>query len=148
MNKTILAATAVAGVFLLSACGEKTATKPAPMQGTEKAQSQKLAPGAGVITSIDLGEQKVTLDHGPIPEIGWSAMTMTFDARDVGLDAFKDGDSVGFMLRKQADGSYAVAMMCPSLGDAGRDMQSMKAMMESMEGMDMMKGMRCPEGTE
>lgn len=38
----------------------------------------KTGNGVGVITALDPKAAKVTIKHGPIPTVGWPAMTMTF----------------------------------------------------------------------
>jgi len=40
----------------------------------------KTGQGTGVITAIDQKAGKITIKHGPIPAVGWPAMTMTFQA--------------------------------------------------------------------
>jgi Cu(I)/Ag(I) efflux system periplasmic protein CusF len=42
------------------------------------ASTVKSGSGSGVVKSVDLKAHTVTLDHEPIPAIGWPAMTMTF----------------------------------------------------------------------
>jgi Cu/Ag efflux protein CusF len=38
--------------------------------------------GVGTVKKIDPAGGKVTIAHGPIPSLKWSAMTMTFVVRD------------------------------------------------------------------
>ena len=38
----------------------------------------KTGQGVGVVQAIDPAARTITLKHGPIPTIGWPAMTMTF----------------------------------------------------------------------
>jgi len=38
----------------------------------------KTGKGVGVVTALDPKAAKVTIKHGPIPAVGWPAMTMTF----------------------------------------------------------------------
>jgi len=33
------------------------------------------------VVSVDQAGGKVQLTHGPLPEVGWPGMTMTFDAK-------------------------------------------------------------------
>lgn len=40
----------------------------------------KTGTGAGVITAIDPKAGTLTIKHGPIPAVGWPAMTMMFKA--------------------------------------------------------------------
>lgn len=52
-------------------------------------------PVAAAIMKIDAKAGKVTLKHGPIDNLGMSAMTMAFPVKDrASLKNFKEGDSV------------------------------------------------------
>ena len=48
------------------------------------------------MTALDNAAGEITLDHGPIPELGWPAMTMAFKAAPGITDAAKVGDKVDF----------------------------------------------------
>ncbi|GGA58951.1 copper-binding protein [Sphingomonas psychrolutea] len=54
------------------------------------------AKGHGTVTAIDKAAGTITLDHGPIPEAKWPAMTMAFKAAPAITDAVKIGDKVDF----------------------------------------------------
>jgi len=56
------------------------------------------AKGHGTVTAIDKPAGTITLDHGPIPEAKWPAMTMAFKAAPAITDAAKVGDKVDFDL--------------------------------------------------
>jgi Cu/Ag efflux protein CusF len=56
------------------------------------------AKGHGTVTAIDKAAGTITLDHGPIPEAKWPAMTMAFKAAPAITDAVKTGDKVDFDL--------------------------------------------------
>lgn len=56
------------------------------------------AKGHGTVTAIDKTAGTITLDHGPIPEAKWPAMTMAFKAAPAITDATKVGDKVDFDL--------------------------------------------------
>lgn len=56
------------------------------------------AKGHGTVTAIDKTAGTITLDHGPIPEVKWPAMTMAFKAAPGITDATKVGDKVDFDL--------------------------------------------------
>ncbi|KAI3603839.1 hypothetical protein D8I24_2776 (plasmid) [Cupriavidus necator H850] len=59
------------------------------------ASPQAPRPVAAEIKKIDVQSGKVTLKHGPIENLGMSAMTMAFPVKDrASLKAFKEGDSV------------------------------------------------------
>jgi len=55
-----------------------------------------MAKGHGTVTAIDKAAGTITLDHGPIPEAKWPAMTMAFKAAPAITDAAKVGDKVDF----------------------------------------------------
>lgn len=96
----------------LGACGEKATTGntagiadngAGATSATDAAA--KAARGSGTITAIDLGEGSVTLDHGPIPEVNWPAMTMAFTADPGLLAGLKPGDKVSFELAVRDGGA-------------------------------------------
>nr|WP_242496134.1 copper-binding protein [Sphingobium cupriresistens] len=70
----------------------------------------KAARGRGTITAIDLGAGSVTLDHGPIPEVNWPAMTMAFTADPGLLAGLKPGDKVSFELAVGDGGATVTAI--------------------------------------
>jgi Cu(I)/Ag(I) efflux system protein CusF len=64
------------------------------------AEAAKTGQGTGVITAIDQKAGKVTIKHGPIPAIGWPAMTMTFQATPPTLlNGVHVGQSIAFGVR-------------------------------------------------
>lgn len=96
---------------LLSACGQKsggnatsadqpvTANASSPGMGNMAMPADtKMGKGTGTVTAIDKAAGKITLHHGPIPEVGWPAMTMAFKARPELLDSVAVGDKVTFDL--------------------------------------------------
>ncbi|MEO6092815.1 MAG: copper-binding protein [Novosphingobium sp.] len=101
---------------LTTACGEKAeapvaaetnqAAPAAAVNGdmgnmamTPTATAPIMAKGLGTVTAIDKAAGTITLDHGPIPEAKWPAMTMAFKAAPAITDAAKVGDTVDFDLR-------------------------------------------------
>ena len=103
---------AVAGLsIMLAGCGQEAedASAPAVADGSGAAASSseamgnmampaegKAAKGSGTVTALDAGAGKITLDHGPIVEAGWPAMTMAFDAEPAVLQGIAVGDKVDF----------------------------------------------------
>ena len=100
---------------LTAACGKKAETPvaaetnqaapAAAMSGdmgnmamAPSAPAQIMAKGHGTVTAIDKAAGTITLDHGPIPEAKWPAMTMAFKAAPAITDAAKVGDKVDFDL--------------------------------------------------
>ena len=57
-----------------------------------------IAKGTGLVTAVDAAAGRVTLDHEPMPEIGWPRMTMTFAADPALLKEIHEGDRVAFDL--------------------------------------------------
>ena len=95
-----------------------------------------MAPGFGVINSVDLKSNSVNITHDPIKKIGWGEMTMNFDVGTmVALDKFETGDNVHFMLKKDEGGAFDISMMMPIGGDPDA---FKKTMMSMMKGGDMM----------
>ncbi|MES1973374.1 MAG: copper-binding protein [Pseudomonadota bacterium] len=100
---------ALAAAALLSACGQKaetnaTATEQPAAANTTSAEmgnmampaDAKMGKGTGTVTAIDKAAGKITLNHGPIPEVGWPAMTMAFSAKPDLLEKVAVGDKVAF----------------------------------------------------
>ena len=124
-----LSVAALAAVAL-AACGKKetsTATSEAPAMSAAPASSaasamssmstMSAAPAAktgdstGVVKAVDASAGTVTLDHQPIPGVGWPAMTMTFKAasREL-LSGIKPGDKVAFSVRIEGDNNQVTAI--------------------------------------
>ncbi|MDP3748311.1 MAG: copper-binding protein [Phenylobacterium sp.] len=84
------------------------AAKSGDMSKMDMSADAKMATGTGTVTAVDPKAGTITLDHGPIPEANWPAMTMAFKATPPTLlDTVKVGDKVAFDL-KLADGSGEV----------------------------------------
>ena len=70
----------------------------------------------GTIRKMDAQRKWVTIAHGPIPDLSWPAMTMTFAVQNSKLlDRFKAGDFVGFeLVATGKDGQYAIVRIEPA----------------------------------
>jgi Cu/Ag efflux protein CusF len=69
------------------------------MPGMGATQQPKTAAGVGTVIAVNPANRKVTLDHGPMPEINWPAMKMEFaTAPSIDLSKVKPGDKVRLML--------------------------------------------------
>jgi len=67
----------------------------------------------GEVRKVDKAASKVTLKHGPIPNIDMPAMTMVFKAKDPAMLAkLKAGDKVRFEAQKVGD-VYTVTRIEP-----------------------------------
>lgn len=62
----------------------------------------------GKVNKVDAAKHVVNLTHGPIPALGWPAMTMDFGvAPAIDLSTLKVGDTVSFTVGK-ANGVYLI----------------------------------------
>jgi Cu/Ag efflux protein CusF len=64
-------------------------------------QGAQAARGTGTVTAVDPAAGTITINHGPIPEVNWPAMTMGFKATPEQVGSVKPGDRVAFDLRLQ-----------------------------------------------
>ncbi len=109
--KPLYLTAALASAVLLSACGKKAdapiaaetnqgvpaaAATSGDMGNLAMPADTKMGKGTGTVTAIDKTAGKITLSHGPIPEVGWPAMTMTFTAKPELLSSVAPGDKVAF----------------------------------------------------
>lgn len=70
--------------------------------------------GTGRVSSVDIKAGKVRLTHGPIPELGWQATTMTFSVADKSLlENLRPGEKVSFTLSRAGQGRYAISEIRP-----------------------------------
>jgi Cu/Ag efflux protein CusF len=68
----------------------------------------------GEVRKVDKAANKVTLKHGPIPNIDMPAMTMVFQVKDPKmLDQVKTGDKIRFTAEK-IGGQYTVTTVEPA----------------------------------
>lgn len=87
---------------------------PAPTVATPAAVTQA-ADTMGKVNSVDAHKHVINLTHGPIPALGWPAMTMDFGvAPAVDLGAVKPGDAVAFTVGKDAKGKYLIDSVKPA----------------------------------
>jgi len=104
--KSVLSAS-LTSALLITACSQSvapatTADMPsatASMDG--KAQSVKTATTNGTIKAIDTDSGKITLAHGPVPQLEWPAMTMAFKASSEQMAGVKVGQEVLFEFEAQ-----------------------------------------------
>jgi Cu(I)/Ag(I) efflux system protein CusF len=90
---------AVAALALSSPALAQSAPDPG---ATASAATPGGAQGAGVIRKLDPKAGSVTLQHGPIADLGWPAMTMAFKTDPALLKDLKVGQSVAFTVKAGA----------------------------------------------
>lgn len=110
----------------LTACSQKPATAetaaapeaapPAAAPSSDMASMKmdataKMAKGTGTVTAVSA--DSVTVDHAPIPEAGWPAMTMAFKASPEIAKSVKAGDKVAFDLKLEGGGGEITTIRKP-----------------------------------
>jgi Cu(I)/Ag(I) efflux system membrane fusion protein len=71
--------------------------------------AMKMPVARAVVRKLMPEQGKVSLDHDPIPELGWPSMTMDFDlAKDVSVAELKEGDQIEITLMK-GDQGYVIS---------------------------------------
>jgi Cu/Ag efflux protein CusF len=100
-------APALLATLSLAACGEGVPDAQPSAAAEVRIQSTT---GTGTVTAVDAGKGTVTIDHGPMPEIGWPAMIMAFKADPALLAGVQQGDSVAFDLTL-TDGSGEITAL-------------------------------------
>lgn len=74
------------------------------MQEKDTATSQPIT-GTGVLREIRASENKVNMQHDPIPALGWPDMIMDFRVKPgVSLEGFESGNAVEFELEETSNG--------------------------------------------
>lgn len=103
--------TALTAILAL-AVGPALAQSMADMPGmNHPAQAAKTSQGVGVITAIDRKTAKLTIQHGPIPAVGWPAMTMAFKANPPTLlRGLEVGQRIGFDVKTQGMAAEVTAV--------------------------------------
>lgn len=92
-----------------------TEAMPHTMDHGDHATHQMMGQGVHAEGELHMMDHdKVNLSHGPIPAIGWPAMTMDMPLLEgAEIGDVKPGDKVMFMLEKDADGMYGVRAVYP-----------------------------------
>ena len=94
----ILAAGTALGLAACNQPQEAPATTEEPAaEASETADAgAQTGTGTGVITAVDPDAGTITVEHGPIPGVGWPAMTMRFTASPAVLEAASTGERIAF----------------------------------------------------
>jgi Cu(I)/Ag(I) efflux system periplasmic protein CusF len=73
------------------------------------------AHATGSVNAVDAARHRINLSHGPIPALGWPAMTMDFPvAPSVDLARVMPGSRVKFSLEKDKGGTYRIQSVQPA----------------------------------
>lgn len=85
-----------------------------PPTAAKKTEEKNSVMGQGIIKAIDSSKHVLTIQHQPIPALGWPAMTMNFQVKkDVAIDALKDNQEIHFMMEKNDKGEWIIYMIHP-----------------------------------
>ncbi|WP_411286406.1 copper-binding protein [Phenylobacterium sp.] len=105
MRRLILTTAALTLAGGLAACSKAEETSAAPAVAPAATSdvggvaTPAQAKGTGTVTAVSA--DSITVDHAPIPEAGWPAMTMAFKASPDLAKSVKAGDKVAFDLKLQ-----------------------------------------------
>jgi Cu/Ag efflux protein CusF len=70
--------------------------------GSDQPEPARIYSTEGQVLEIDPGNNRIVVEHGPIPQVGWEAMTMGFQVYDPSLlKGLKTGDKIRFDIRFQ-----------------------------------------------
>lgn len=98
------------GVLTLAAAGAAGADNMRGMS-TSGPSAAKHGQGSGVIEALDPKGGTLTIQHGPIPGVGWPAMTMTFKATPATLLAgLRVGEAIRFECIVQGQSATVTAV--------------------------------------
>jgi Cu(I)/Ag(I) efflux system membrane fusion protein len=94
-----------------------------PMENMNMASGEISAPpdkpvsAEGRVVDVDMAAKSVTIDHKAIPEIGWPAMTMAFNApSEIDIMSVKAGEAVRFSFH-ETEAGYELSMLEPMPDD-------------------------------
>ncbi|RKS85271.1 Cu(I)/Ag(I) efflux system protein CusF [Orbus hercynius] len=97
----ILAATVILGASQAVLAAEMSHDN---HQSMATSQTEQLISAQGVVKSLDLANNKVTISHEPIAVLKWPAMTMRFTADNAALiENLKPNDKVSFTFVQQGN---------------------------------------------
>jgi Cu(I)/Ag(I) efflux system membrane fusion protein len=94
--------------------------QPAPAQGDsnsnrDSAIESPLAWSEGKVVAVELDRRMVTIDHAPVPELGWPAMVMDFQvAADVPIESLRIDDAISFGFVQTPGGRYEIRELRPA----------------------------------
>jgi Cu(I)/Ag(I) efflux system membrane fusion protein len=93
----------LSGVLARLSQQDKAMDKDMQLSKDKSMSAEKMPKGRGKVVNVDVRSNHVTLDHEPIAELGWPAMTMGFKVKDSQqLSKLKVGDDVDFDLKAEA----------------------------------------------
>lgn len=70
----------------------------------------QMASAEGTVTAIDADAGTITIEHGPVPEIEWPAMTMAFEADEQLRNEVAVGEGISFEFRTGSEGNVITSI--------------------------------------
>ena len=115
MRKPLIITAGIASIVLTAGTAFAQTMDHSSMDHSAMAMGEEVIEGAVHAQAVvnSMGDGTVNVSHGPIPEIGWPAMTMDMPLLE-GAEMMGEiavGDTVTMMLVKDADGMYAVGAL-------------------------------------
>ena len=115
MKTITILTTALAGSLALTACNKAADAPEKPTASNDMASmdmtaTSKTANGSGKVTELDKAGGKITIEHGPIPAVGWPEMTMGFKADPKLISDLAVGDQVEFTLSLKGNDGTVTAI--------------------------------------
>ena len=115
MKTITILTTALAGSLALTTCNKaanapKKPTASNDMASMDMTATSKTANGSGKVTELDKAGGKITIEHGPIPAVGWPEMTMGFKADPKMISDLAVGDQVDFTLSLKGNDGTVTAI--------------------------------------
>lgn len=113
MSKQTLLIAAIAAAGLTNPAISQTTVDHAPYHLAQAAAPAATPMSDGEVRKVDNEAGKLTLKHGPIPNIDMPAMTMVFQVKDKAmLDQVKAGDKIRFAVDR-VGGQFTVVKIEP-----------------------------------
>ena len=80
------------------------------MASMDMSAASKTGSSSGKVTELDKAGGKITIEHGPIPAVGWPEMTMGFKADPKLISDLAVGDQVEFTLSLKGNDGTVTAI--------------------------------------
>ena len=117
MKTITILTTALAGSLALTTCNKAANAPKKPTASNDMASMDMSAAsktgsgsGSGKVTELDKAGGKITIEHGPIPAVGWPEMTMGFKADPKIISDLAVGDQVDFTLSLKGNDETVTAI--------------------------------------
>lgn len=121
MKSVLYSAVAAIIVFAAPATGARMMHAAAVASSAPSERSYIGHRAKGIVESVDAGAKRMTIKHGPVPSLNWSARTTTFSVLDgVSLAGIGAGNEVDFEFTASDKGGYLITTISKSTTLDGR----------------------------